>query len=61
MGRAAAFAAFLHSRATISVVALRLERALAIGAYVFRTRDAQSAFVGRAAAFAAFGVSTFGC
>ena len=52
------FAAPLHSTAIVSVVALRLERALAIGALVFRTRD-QSAFVGRAAAFAAW--STFGC
>ena len=58
VGCAAAFAAPLHSRAIISVVALRLERALAIGALVFSTRD-QSAFVGRAAAFAAW--STFGC
>ena len=62
----AGFAAFfahrsLHSRAIILVVALRLERALAIDALVFWTRNAQSAFVGRAAAFAAFGVSTFGC
>ena len=62
----AGFAAFfahrsLHSRAVVSVVALWLERALAIGALVFWTRNAQSAFVGRAAAFAAFGVSTFGC
>ena len=60
----AGFAAFfahrsLHSRAIVPVVALRFERALAIGAYVFRTRDAQSAFVGRAAAIAAW--STFGC
>ncbi len=51
----AGFAAFLahrslHSRAIVSVVALRLQRALAIGALVLRTREAQSAFVGRAAA-----------
>ena len=59
VGCAAAFAAPLHSRAIVSVVALRLERALAIAALVFRTRDAQSAFVGRAATFAAW--STFGC
>ena len=58
VGRAATFVASLHSRTIVSVVALRLERALAIGALVFRTRD-QSAFVGRAAAFAAW--STFGC
>ena len=62
----AGFAAFfahrsLHSRAVVLVVALRLERALAIDALVFWTRNAQSAFVGRAAAFAAIGVSTFGC
>ena len=58
-----AFVAYrgLHSRAVGPVVALRFERAFAIGALVFRTREAQSAFVGRAAAFAAFGVSTFGC
>ncbi len=54
----AEFAAFfahrsLHSRAVVSVVALWFERALAIGALVLRTREAQSAFVGRAAAFAA--------
>ena len=54
----AGFAAFfahrsLHSRAVISVVALWFERALAIGAMVLWTREAQSAFVGRAAAFAA--------
>ena len=60
----AGFAAFfahrsLHSRAVVSVVALRLERAFAIDALVFWTRNAQSAFVGRAAAFAAW--STFGC
>ena len=61
MGRAAAFAAPLHSRAIILVVALRLERALAIDALVFWTRNAQSAFVGSVAALAAFGVSTFGC
>ncbi len=59
VGRAATFAASLHSRAIVSVVALRLERAFAIGALVFRTRDAQSAFVDRAAAFVAW--STFGC
>ena len=63
----AGFAAFvahrsLHSRAVVSVVALWFERALAmlpIAALVLRTREAQSAFVGRAAAFAAS--STFGC
>ena len=54
----AGFAAFfahrsLHSRAVVSVVALWFERALAIGALVLRTREAQCAFVGRAAAFAA--------
>ena len=54
----AGFAAFfahrsLHSRAVVSVVALWFERALAIGALVLWTREAQSAFVGRAAAFAA--------
>ena len=43
----------LHSRAVVSVVALWFERAFAIGALVLRTREAQSAFVGRAAAFAA--------
>ena len=41
----AGFAAFVayrgfHSRAVVSVVALRFERALAIGALVFRTREA---------------------
>ncbi len=60
----AGFAAFfahrsLHSRTVVSVVALWFERAFAIGALVLRTREAQSAFVGRAAAFAAW--STFGC
>ena len=54
----AGFAAFsahrsLHSRAVVSVVALWFEHAFAIGALVLRTREAQSAFVGRAAAFAA--------
>ena len=43
----------LHSRAVVSVVALRLERALAVAALVLRTREAQSSCVGRAAAFAA--------
>ena len=50
-----------HSRAVASVVSLRLERAFALGALVFRTREALSAFVGRAAAFAASYLSTFGC
>ena len=51
----AAFVAYrgIHSRAVVSVVALRFERAFAIGALVFRTREALSAFVSRAAAFAA--------
>ena len=54
----AGFAAFfahrsLHSRAVVSVVSLRFERAFAIGALVFRTREALGAFVGRATAFAA--------
>ena len=43
----------LHSRAVVSVVALWFERAFAIGALVLRTREAQSALVGRATAFAA--------
>ena len=60
----AGFAAFVayrdfHSRAVVSVVALRFESAFAISALVFRTRDVQSAYEGRAAAFAAW--STFGC
>ena len=55
----AGFTAFVayrgfRSRAVVSVVALRFERALAIGALVFRTREAQSSFVSRAAAFAAW-------
>ena len=54
----AGFAAFfahrsLHSRAAVSVAALRFERAFTIAALVRRTREAQSAFVGCAAAFAA--------
>ena len=51
----AAFVAYrgIHSRAVVSVVALRFERAFAIGALVFWTREAESAFVSRAAAFAA--------
>ena len=51
----AAFVAYrgIHSRAVVSVVALWFERALAIGALVLWTREAQSAFVGRAAAFGA--------
>jgi hypothetical protein len=62
----AGFAAFVtyrgfHPRAVVSVVALRFERAFAIGAYVFRTREAHSAFVCRAAAFVASGSRTFGC
>ena len=40
---------------------LRFERAFAIGALVFRTREALSACVSRAAAFAAFRLLTFGC
>jgi len=52
----AAFVAYrgIHSRAVVSVVALRFERAFAIGALVFETREALSAFVSRAAAFAAY-------
>ena len=50
-----------RSRAVASVVALRFESAFAIGALVFWTREAQSAFVSLAAAFAAFGMSIFGC
>ena len=54
----AGFAAFVayrgfHSGAVVSVVALRFERVFAIGALVLRTREAHSAFVSRAAAFAA--------
>ena len=54
----AGFAAFVacrgvHSRAVVSVVALRFERAFAIGALVFWTRETQSAFVSRAATFVA--------
>jgi len=52
-GFAAYFAYRSESRAVVSVVALRLERAFEIGALVFRTREADSAFVSRAAAFAA--------
>ena len=50
----AAFVAYLgfHSRAVVSVVSLRFECAFAIGALVFRTREALSACVSRAAAFA---------
>ena len=50
-----------HSRAVVSVVALRFESAFAIGALVFWTLEAFSAFVSRAAAFAAFGLIAFGC
>ncbi len=62
----AGFAAFVtyrgfHPRAIVSVVALRFERALTISALVFRTREAHSAFVTRAAAFAASCLRTFGC
>ena len=61
----AGFAAFVayrdfHSRAVVSVVALRFESAFAISALVFRTREAHSAFVCRAAAFAESGSRTFG-
>ena len=54
----AGFTAFVayrgfHSRAVVSVVSLRFEHALAIGALVFWTRETQSAFVSRAATFAA--------
>jgi hypothetical protein len=51
----AGFAAYrsLQSRAIVSVVALWFKRAFAIGAFLLRTREAQSAFVHRAAAFAA--------
>ena len=54
----AGFAAFVayrgfHSRAVVSGVALRFERAFAIGALVFWTRETQSAFVRRAATFVA--------
>ena len=50
----------LHSRAVLSVMALRVERALAIGALVFWAGEAQSASVGHADAFAAAGLSIFG-
>ena len=51
----AAFVAYrgLHSRAVVSVMALRFERALAVAALVLWAGEAHSAFVGRAAAFAA--------
>ena len=51
----AGFAAYrsLHSRAFVSVVALWFKRAFAIGALVLRTREAQRAFVSRAATFVA--------
>ena len=52
VGAVAGFAAFvayrgLHSRAVVSIMALRFERAFAIGgsALVFRTREAHSAFL----------------
>ena len=59
----AAFAAYrgIHSRAVVSVVALRFERAFAIAALALRTREAHSALVCRAAAFAASGLIAFGC
>ena len=62
----AGFAAFVayrgfHSRAVVSVVALRFERSFAIAALVFWTREAQSAFVCRAAAFSASDLIAFGC
>ncbi len=60
-GFAAAFVTYrgLYSRAVASVVALQFERALAIGAVVLT--DTRTLFVGRAAAFAASGLITFGC
>ncbi len=59
----AAFATYrgFRSRAVVSVVVLRFEFALAIGALVFRTREALSAFVSRAATFAASDLIAFGC
>ena len=59
----AAFVAYrgIHSRAVVSVVALRFERAFAIGALVFRTLEALSVFVSRAAACAASALIAFGC
>ena len=59
----AGFAAYrgIHSRAVVSVVALRFERSFAIAALVFWTREAQSAFVCRAAAFSASDLIAFGC
>ena len=47
--------------AVAGFVALRFERAFAIGALVFRTREALRAFVSRAAAFAASALIAFGC
>ena len=61
VSRAATFVATMHSRALVSVVALRFERALTISALVFRTREAQSAFVRRAATIAASCLRTFAC
>ena len=52
-GFAAYFAYRSESRAVVSVVAHRLERAFEIGALVFGTIEADSAFVGPAAAIAA--------
>ena len=54
----AGFAAFVayrgfHSRAVGSDVALRFDRAFAIGSLVFWTRETQSAFVSGAATFVA--------
>ena len=59
----AAFVAYrgIHSRAVVSVVALRFERSFAIAALVFWTREAHSAFVCRAAAFGASALIAFGC
>ena len=47
VARFAALVAYrgFHSRAVVSAVALRFERALAISALVFRTPDARSTFV----------------
>jgi hypothetical protein len=45
VGRATAIAASLRSRAVVSVVALRFERAFAIDALVFWIGEADSAYV----------------
>ncbi len=60
VGRATAIAASLHSRAVVSLWPLGSRVSFAVDVLVSWIGEADSAYVGRAVAFAAFGLRTFG-